>query len=651
MRTGFAMLLVIAMMGALFSQPGISYMQLTPSLISDNADTDCQAIITSSGAGAVTVRYFIWGTNGSRERPVYSGNAECIGESWGSGRVCHSGYFNPRPLFGAVICRLEASDGENLIGKNAFAARACGTDCPPNCGNGRCDDGETLLNCAQDCLSSRLDVIVRSPEQNLKVNRGDEIQLKVSVMGEGKALAGAKVTAGGFFGRVELLDDGQHSDGAANDGTYAGTVVVPDNSTGMNLVEFETNYGGFSDLQYVAVNVIGALQLDVVVGGPYALGDAVSINGRAVASGKPAAGESLLELYPASGRLVHSEKKTFTGGGFSFSYHSTLEDELGNWTVRINVTDLHGNAGSWTGRFLMTMLPAGSYLDVEHIGPVVGVYRRGSAVSVTARVKRDGTSVSGATVLFVAPDGSAVEMKEVGSGVYGIPYRIKSTDPLGSWTIITKASLKTDSGIIEGSSSHVVSIAPSQLQIEIIRPERGEFSIGDTVEVLASVKYPDGEPMTSGQVTLVAGGSRIHMEPAISGSYVAYYTIGGGREGETMLSVEADDGYSNSGSKAFMVLVKGTSVLFLLDSYKVVLIPALFALCVVLFTLVRKRFGHNRKEKLLQRKGEIMELQMKLQTAYLKEGSVDRKTFYDMGSKYDSELQKIDNELEEIKEK
>jgi hypothetical protein len=286
MRPCFAIVFLILFSALVFPQPSISYMQLTPALVSDGADTDCQAIVASAGSGTLAVKYFVWGSGGSRDSPTRSGDAECVGESWGSGKVCHSGYFNPKPLSGVITCRIEASDGESLVGKSAFAAKTCGTSCPPNCGDNRCGDGETVLNCAQDCLSNRLEVAVLLPEPNAKLNRGDELLMKAVVKNGGVVFAGANVTARGFFGSARLYDDGTHDDGGANDGVYAGAATVPDEANGINLIEFETTDREFSDDQYIAVNIAGTLSIEAAVGSAYALGDSIIVNGNASASGK-----------------------------------------------------------------------------------------------------------------------------------------------------------------------------------------------------------------------------------------------------------------------------------------------------------------------------------------------------------------------------
>ena len=52
----------------------------------------------------------------------------------------------------------------------------------------------------------------------------------------------------------------------------------------------------------------------------------------------------------------------------------------------------------------------------------------------------------------------------------------------------------------------------------------------------------------------------------------------------------------------------------------------------------------------LRRKG-IVERQRRLQYAYFKEGVVDRKTFYDMSTKFDTELEGVERELGKLEEK
>jgi hypothetical protein len=141
-------------------------------------------------------------------------------------------------------------------------------------------------------------------------------------------------------------------------------------------------------------------------------------------------------------------------------------------------------------------------------------------------------------------------------------------------------------------------------------------------------------------------GDHIRMEKASDGVYVAYYSVGD-VEGELMLTAEIEDGYSNSGSRSAVVSVRGASVLYLIEKNLVIAVPAILALVVGIVTFARNTFLRSKRDRLTRREAELVELQRKLQSQYLKEGNVDRKTFYDLSAKYDSELKIVRRQLGE----
>ncbi len=640
-------LLVLAILAhSLFPQLNVQYAELSPQLIADNADTDCQTFITYIGTGEPFVKYYIWDSKTSKESPAYSGDAICIGGSWESGKACHSGFFNPRPLSGIVYCAIEASAAELVSGKCTLAARAC-SNCPKTCGDGKCSADESGSTCPQDCLFYGIEVKVLSPECYQNLHRGESFQLRLALRKEGAPLKGAAVAASGFFGTAELMDDGKGSDSIPGDGIYSGSARVPNSASGILQIDFSASEKGAVEKRSTIAWVSTDLKTEAYIPAFQKLGDVIMLVGNVSSLGAPASGEAVAEFYSPSGKLVHSDKNSFLNGTLSFAYHSTLVDELGNWSVRLNATDEFGNSGEWSGGFALAKLAPGSFLEVEHISPVVGAYSRGSTVSVSARVKKDSVPFSGAQVVFFTPQNQPVEMKEVGSGIYGSPYTILQGDPTGTWNIVVRASATTDSGTIEGGSAYKVNVIQSILRVDIIRPDRAEFAIGENVEIVASAKYPDGEPADPGMAHVQIGSQRIRMEQTQPGTFVAYYMVPEKTEGDMMLTVEVEDSYGNSGSKSATILPGGTSLLYLLDKNRFIVIPAAIALLIAFGTFCRNCFLVSKKQRLLKKKEQMLALQAKLQVQYLKEGSVDRKTFYDLSAKYDSELQQIEHELGE----
>ncbi|MFH1448416.1 MAG: hypothetical protein ABIG39_06130 [Candidatus Micrarchaeota archaeon] len=641
-------ILLICMIAVGFSQPTIDYMQLVPQLMSDDADTDCQAIITYDGDEDVLVSYWIWDLGSSQTYPMYSGTIGCIGVDWASGKICHTDYFAPEQLSGVVTCLFQVSAGEVTISKTVVAARECKENCPPDCGNGVCGDDESSLNCAQECLQYRLETEVLAPGVNDRIRRGEVVGLKVSLKTKGTPLIGAEVVAGGFFGEELLLDDGMQGAGDSGEGAYGGSMLVPNDANGINMIEFQINGNESTDIQYVNVFVVPRLELEVSVGGPYSLGGIVTLHVEYPAVQEGARGYGVLEMYSPSGALAYSENTSFERGEVSFSYHTTLVDEVGTWDVGLSIVDEFENSGEWNGTFELHDVEPGSFLTLEHLGPKVGAYVRGTTVSVTVRVTKEGNPVSGADVTFFTPGGNGLWMKEVGKGVYGSPYTIKWGDGVGVWRITTQASEETDSERIGGTTFADVSITPAELDITILNPNRGEFAIGETLGILTRIEYPNGELANASKSKVTIGGRDIPMTEVSVGMYRVYYRIEEGSADELVFSVDAEDMYANTASKRFVVRVTGTSMMYYVEQYMYIGVFILIAGIVWGWIFVKQSRRQSGKGQLLKRKMELLALQKKLQERYLKEGSVNRKTFYEMTNEYGSELEEIDRKLEEV---
>ncbi|MFH1470585.1 MAG: hypothetical protein ABIF01_02450 [Candidatus Micrarchaeota archaeon] len=643
-RPQLLIIFVMLLQPLIFSEINVQYAEIVPQLIADNSDPDCQAFITYGGPGEPTVNYYIWDSKGGRDNPTHFGIATCIGSNWQTGKACHSSFFNPKPLSGVVYCAIEASTDKEVAGKCSIAARTC-SDCPSGCGDAKCSGGETSSTCAQDCMFYGVEVKILSPECYATLHRGETFLLKISARKDGAPLKNAKVSSSGFFGSSALIEE------SANTGIYTAESTVPTTSEGVLSINFFVSDEGRVEKRTALVWVTPTLKVTANVLPIQKLGDIIPVTGNISSLGMPANGHAEVAFYSPSGRLMHIEQVIVSNGTFISYYHGALNDEVGNWSITINTTDEFKNSGSWSGLFLLAEFAPGSFLEVEHISPVVGVYSRGSTVSVTVRVKKEGQPLTGANAMFFTPDNKPVEMLEVGGGVYSATYTINQNDPLGVWAVITRASYKVDSGVVEGLSSHKVSIAESTLSIDITRPERASFGYGDTVEVVATASYPGGDPVNASRAFVSVRNEKIHMEQTQPGTFVAYYQIPPEREGEAILTVSIQDEYGNSGTKSATMEISGESLLFMLDRNRFIIIPAAIAIVIAAVTFCRNCIFASRKNRLIKRKDELIKLQAKLQAQYLKEGVIDRKTFYDLSAKYDSELQRIEHELSEIEDK
>ncbi len=636
-----ATIFLIILIGTVFPQAVIDYMQLGPSLITNSSDTDCQAVITYNGESAIGVKYLIWDSTGSRKTPAYSDSAECIGTNWVSGKLCHSGYFDPVPLTGVITCLFEISHGDQVVTEQVAAARVCETNCPPGCGDGVCVGNESTITCAQDCLPYRIEMEILSPKENIGIKRGEEVQLIVELKNRDGPVGGAELYASGFFGEISM------DEVAGEEGMYWGKVVVSEDSDGPGMIEFKVHGEDSIEIKHVIVKVIPKIDLELDIKDTYSLGEIVFIEPVMKSIVENVGGTCYVELHNSVGKTVYRKNATAINGSVSFSYHSSLVEEIGDWNITLECVDSFGNLGEWSGSFDMVDVEPGSFLEIVHLGPIVGAYKRGSTVSVTVRVLREGSSVSGADVFFLSPSNGRMDMKEVSDGVYGSPYTIQWSDSVGTWRITSRASLKTDSGIVEGSTYRDISITPAPIDITVLRPNKGEFGVGETVEIMVKAEYPNGELANITRPRLILGEKEINMKEVSVGTYRTYYKVEDSEFDEILFTINMEDAHYNAGSKRFALKVTGTSVSYYFEQYGYIVAFLILAGVIWIWLYFKRTSGHMKKEKLVRRKEELIHMKKNLQVRYLKEGSIDRKAFQELNDEYEEELDRLEQELED----
>ncbi len=175
----------------------------------------------------------------------------------------------------------------------------------------------------------------------------------------------------------------------------------------------------------------------------------------------------------------------------------------GVYNVAVNQTSPSNIADVVTGQFTVTAM-----MSVVVSQPISGTtVQRGQALTITAAVANSLGAVSGAVVIADTPSNGQLTLPQVSStnGVYSLSYQILMNDPLGSWTIIIRA---TDTNGNSGTSLPVtVTVTKSDLFVDAMVTYNSKgipstsFSSGDTLYPYFRIKYSgsSGAFLASGQ--------------------------------------------------------------------------------------------------------------------------------------------------------
>ena len=220
------------------------------------------------------------------------------------------------------------------------------------------------------------------------------------------------------------------------------------------------------------------------------------------------------------------------GTGWTALNGTVATDVGGVYTVIVNQTSPTNIGTVLTGQFTVT-----TGMNVVISQPTSGVtVQRGQALTISVTVANSLGAVSGAVVTADTPSNGQLTLPQVSStnGVYSISYQALMNDPLGSWTIIVRA---TDLNRNSGTSLPVtVTIVKSDLFVDgmITYNSKGvptsSFGVGDTVYPYFRIKYSGstGTFLNTGQYVVSvknpSGATTANLTAVYDANRLGFYT-------------------------------------------------------------------------------------------------------------------------------
>jgi len=435
------------------------------------------------------------------------------------------------------------------------------------CGN--YDDYKTCsLQVKKEEVPTSLSLDIISPEVDQEFLMGEKLLLKTKLTYQnGSIVKGALVKAVSPFLDIQLLDDGKVEDEEANDGVYAASVFVPGAmEIAPYTIIFSATKNSYYTEKYVNIQIKESpLSVTLLTDKfEYFKGENIRIQGRVYDNkGNIVQYANVLINFSSESWGLSSQILTNEEGQFFYDYPISFGDPDGDWTILVSVEDEYGNEGQTQGSITVRP-PATLYYSLEFIEPTKGYsYERGESFDIRVGVMRGDESVKGASVTCKNPLGTIIELKESGGGVYSEIYNISFKDPLGINSITCEVKKEEDGDILRGGSFTNILINSTKLEIKILSPNITTLNSRESILFVVEAKYPSGELVKGGSITLNFQGETLAFGETKDGIYTT--TIRPKDKGEFLARVSAKDGYGNEIESDKEFLVKFSWFYFVLD--------------------------------------------------------------------------------------
>ena len=513
------------------------------------------------------------------------------------------------------------------------------------CGNNSCEFRENYSNCPMDCSPRNYSFEITGLGEDVKYLKGDTAKILVSVTGDGVEIKDAKLYLEGFFGRINLFNDGKHNDGKDFDNVYGNSIpITAGYEAKLHEIKLVVEFADDKYAETKLLNIDSKLSLDVAADKEkYALGDNITLTGKLMRGSIPISQDIDLNIVADGKLLIKKLLKSGDDGSFSFSYHTSIVEPSIGWRITAYTYDNSGNFGYVEKDLNFTSAKITDFLTLSLAKEIMESYERDDKVEIEVSLVDDsGNKVSGADVSSVTPLGDIVGLKESQPGMYGAFFTISRNFPIGLHEMKINASRIDANHVYGGSLVFDFNVQGISLNIELIEPVRSTFMVGDDAVFKAKVTYPDNEPLIAPDLNAFVNGKKVIMKAVDKGLYVGSYPVDETDNKGIDFTISVDDSFGNSGNAKTAFQVSGVSFFYYIKKYFSSLAIAGIALAIAAVMLLISLSWRLSFQNMTKKEKQIIEKIKGTQIQYFKEGAIDRRT-------YDSEMQKFEAELEETK--
>ena len=509
------------------------------------------------------------------------------------------------------------------------------------CGNGLCEFNEA---CSADCNETTIGLLgVKEGEYFL---RGEQIIIEAKPVGFTKVVE--RVNAEGFFGELELKDNGRSPDKKASDGIYTAAVeIASETMQGVHAVTL-TSESASEKAELVKYYVVWPF-LEATIDVPLQLsrGGVLRVSGTLNKRGVPLDEQVSLRISSAGKTIESSSVEVNQYGWFFFSYRSSQLDPIGKWGVSVRALDKEGNEALIEKEVIVVSGQASSEITVEVLEPAAGEIERGEELIARVKVLEEGEAVEGAIVKALTPLRETIALKEVAAGVYEGKIFLSFREPLGEQRLIFIVSVSGENEARQAESQQEIVVQPSKLLVGV-DVEEESMKAGQNGIARISINYANGEPVENAVVSVEGNGKEFEVRREGHG-FVASRQLGADERGTISLVVEAMDSFGNEGKKEVEAEV-GAAPLFVFSWGAFLLVLAVLAGIVLAIWASRFVFlSFKGREELVEKEQLLLKEISELQKRYFQKHLMKSKEYYDLMNKYENELNSIRQQLKREK--
>jgi hypothetical protein len=339
----------------------------------------------------------------------------------------------------------------------------------------------------------------------------------------------------------------------------------------------------------------------------------------------------------------YSFTTSISSGSFSTNYYITFDKPEGNWVISVSATDTRGHITSSSTNLSIKVLTPDNYnhYSIEVISPLSGqLYKRGETVTFTVSLSLDTEKIIGADVKAFTTSGEEIILTETSPGLYTTTYNLGYDSPLGNWSLYVEGTKIEEEKLKAGFNFVDFEVQSIKPVIEIVEPKTRTIEVGDTIEIIVKINYPDGSPVDEGVVTALSkDGNTLLFTKSRLDLYSVSYTPNTDSLGDWEIELKVEDAYGNS------AVLTGEKIEIIQTSVTSLLVRFWWATLISLIVLISAGIyfarGKLRQLKLHNLKLEAQEFEkLKKEKAiqYFVKGEITRQTYDQLFKDYESKI-------------
>jgi len=515
---------------------------------------------------------------------------------------------------------------------------ACLTDDINICGNNICEFGEV---CAADCSEDRyIELIDVTPGEYFLY--GDTILVKAKVSG---FVITPKVTMNGFFGEIELLDNGLGLDEKVNDEIYTSEFKVEPPVSPLSAITISAT-DEINTVELVKYYVIAPLlEIGLKTNKQnYYSTDKLVITVFANKKGESLQSDLFLTVINSLDQKIADQSISQNQYGlYTFTYQFSSFDPKGEIEIIARISDEQQNSAIKKSTVFLSeseLVQRGLVIEILELP---GQISKKELQKIEVIVKDiSGNLVENAQVKLILYNNSVVEMQETSPGSYSGFFELEVSDFSNEQSITIEAVKTVDGKKIEATLIEKIFVKPLSIDLEVKGLNKDRFSYGEVIKIEISGKI-NGKKTPLKEVEVFVGGKRISGRK-LPETFVVDIFLDESLISPAEITINAIDVYNNTGSFTTNIPIIGFYFQYYLGKNPgtfFVLILLLIGAVLGAVLVFRKKHEHERLKK---RESEIIKEIKNLQNKYFKEGFLSRKD-------YDSQIIKLEGEMKSVRKK